>query len=452
MTRLPPPGERLQSWSAGALAVILAVAVLVMFIPRPWIDPTLFQTGLFLLGGVWAIALVVRPFELRFRLPILPLACAAAWGLLQLAAHWTTGRADTRVAVLAWLGNLLAFFLAMQVCASSRVRRKFLNAVLCFAFVLSVVSVVQYFSQDGKIFWLFPTGESAVLGPFVNRDQYAAFIEMVLPLALLQALGGGSRGMGFAVVSAAMYASVIAGASRAGALLVTAEIVVVPLLSFARCGDGCRQHVGNPRRAGSLPRTDVNRPSATGWRGTLRVGAQSIQDSLGLGNRRTATINVWLLAFVFAAVAGWAVLWNRFQDPDPLRGRREMLADTVTMIHARPWAGFGLGTFRTAHPAYASVDFGAVVNHAHNDWAEWSADGGIPFGLLLLSIAIWSIPAGLRTVWGIGLIAVFIHSLVDFPLQKPVLELWLFTLLGIVAAETSPIAGPNRRHLPRRRN
>jgi O-antigen ligase len=204
--------------------------------------------------------------------------------------------------------------------------------------------------------------------------------------------------------------------------------------------------------AGSLPRTDVNRPSATGWRGTLRVGAQSIQDSLGLGNRRTATINLWLLAFVFAAVAGWAVLWNRFQDPDPLRGRREMLADTVAMIHARPWAGFGLGTFRTAHPAYASVDFGAVVNHAHNDWAEWSADGGIPFGLLLLSIAIWSIPAGLRTVWGIGLIAVFIHSLVDFPLQKPVLELWLFTLLGIVAAETSPIAGPNRRHLPRRRN
>jgi hypothetical protein len=177
--------------------------------------------------------------------------------------------------------------------------------------------------------------------------------------------------------------------------------------------------------AGSLPRTDVNRPSATGWRGTLRVGAQSIQDSLGLGNRRTATINLWLLAFVFAAVAGWAVLWNRFQDPDPLRGRREMLADTVAMIHARPWAGFGLGTFRTAHPAYASVDFGAVVNHAHNDWAEWSADGGI---------------------------AVFIHSLVDFPLQKPVLELWLFTLLGIVAAETSPIAGPNRRHLPRRRN
>ena len=158
---------------------------------------------------------------------------------------------------------------------------------------------------------------------------------------------------------------------------------------------------------------------------------------------------MWLLAIVFVAVAGWAVLWNRFQDPDPLQGRREMLAGAVAMIHARPWTGFGLGTFRTAYPAYAPVDFGAVVNHAHNDWAEWAADGGIPFALLLLSLAIWSIPAGFRTVWGIGLIAVFIHCTVDYPLQKPVLELWLFTLLGAQAAETcQPIA--TRQHRIRR--
>ena len=228
------PSERLQNWSARALALILAVAVSVMFVQRPWIDPTLFQAGLFLLGGVWAIALVVRPFELRLSLPLIPLACAVAWGVLQLAARWTAGRADTGVAVLAWTGNLLAFFLAMQVCASSSVRRKFLATVLSFAFVLSVVSVVQYFSQDGKIFWLFPTNDSLVLGPFVNRDQYAAFIEMVLPLALFEALGGGSHGLGFAAVSAAMYASVIAGASRAGAILATAEIVLVPLIGRRR--------------------------------------------------------------------------------------------------------------------------------------------------------------------------------------------------------------------------
>lgn len=228
--------QRFQLWSAYFLALVMAVAVLLMFVPRLWINPTLFQAGLFLLGGVWAAALVVRPFELRFSLPMIPLAGAVAWGLLQLAAHWTAGRADTWVAVLAWAGNLLAFFLAMQVCVSPGIRRQFLDTLLYFAFALSVVSVLQYFSWDGKIFWLFPTSGTAALGPFVNRDQYAAFIEMMLPLALVPALDGGPRALRFAAISAAMYASVIAGASRAGALLVTAELVIVPLLLRTKAG------------------------------------------------------------------------------------------------------------------------------------------------------------------------------------------------------------------------
>jgi O-antigen ligase len=383
----------------------MALAVLVMFILRLWINPTLFQAGLFLLGAAWAFALVIRPFELRFSPVLIPLSATVVWGLFQLYGGHTRSRWDTWVAVLAWLGNLLAFFLAMQVCASSRVRRRFLDTLLYFAFVLSVVSVVQYFSSDGKIFWFYDTYDSAVLGPFLNRDQYAAFIELVLPLALVQAFRGGPPSLRFSVIAAAMYASVIAGASRAGALLTTAEIIVVPAIFWAK-GKFGREKLGS------------------------------------------AAIHVGLLAFVFVAVVGWAVLWSRFQDPDPLKGRREMLADTISMVRAKPYFGFGLGTFQTAYPAYASIDFGAIVNHAHNDWAEWAADGGIPFSLLLLWIAGWSLPKAFKTIWGVGLIAVFAHSYVDFPLQKPVLELWTFVLLGALAAETAKTGKTARPELP----
>ena len=393
MTRLSPPNERFQSLSAHFLALTMAIAILVMFFPGRWINPSLFQAGLFLLGASWAIALVLHPFELRFSTVLIPLSATVAWGLLQLAIGYTTDRWDTWMAVLTWLGNLWACFLAMQVCASSGIRRRFLDTLLYFAFVLSVVSVVQYFSWDGKIFWIFPTYDSAVLGPFVSRDQYAAFVEMLLPMAIVQTLRGGPQSLRFAVISAAMYASVIAGASRAGALLTTGEIIVIPTILWAK-------------------------------------------GHLGRDKLRSATMNVWLLAFVFVAVVGWAVVWSRFEDPDPLKGRREMLADTISMVRTRPYFGFGLGTFRTAYPAYGSVDFGAVVNHAHNDWAEWAADGGIPFSLLLVSIAIWCLPKAFKTVWGVGLIAVFVHSGVDYPLQKPVLDLWLFALIGVLAAET----------------
>ena len=195
MTSLAPPNERWQRVSAHFLAFIMAIAVLVMFFPGRWINPSLFQAGLFLLGASWAIALVVRPFQLRFNLVLIPLSATVAWGLLQLAAGYTETRWDTWMAVLTWLGNLTACFLAMQVCADSGIRRRFLDLLVYFAFVLSVVSVVQYFSWDGKIFWIFPTYDTAVLGPFVSRDQYAAFMEMLLPLAIVQTLRGGRQSL-----------------------------------------------------------------------------------------------------------------------------------------------------------------------------------------------------------------------------------------------------------------
>jgi hypothetical protein len=398
MTRLLPPDERLQRWSAYFLAATMSVAVLVMFVYRLWINPTVFQAMLFTLGVVWAVALTIRPFQLHFSVVLIPLSCTVAWGLVQLGAGWTIGRTDTWEAVLEWFGNLLAFFLAMQVCARSGIRRRFLQTLLYFAFVLSVVAVLQYFSAGGKIYWFYQSYRSAALGPFLNRDQYAAFIEMVLPLALLEALAGGSRSIGSAVIAATLFATVIAGASRAGALLVTAEIVAIPLVLWAK---------GRRNR----------------------------------GQMRTATVNLWLLALVFAAVVGWTVLWARFDDPDPLKGRREMLRGTVAMVQARPIHGFGLGTFITAFPAYALADFGTVVNAAHNDWVEWAAVGGIPFSLLLLWIAIWSVPKGFKSVWGIGLVAVFVHSIVDFSLQRPVIDLWLFALLGVLAADTRTPSG-----------
>ena len=341
------------------LAIILPAAILAMFAGRPWIDPTLALAALFVLACGWAVAVALGRRSFRWSFPAIPLASAVAWGV--------AGPCNTTLAALTWAGNLLVFCLALQV------GRPLLKPLLAFASVLCVVSVLEYFS--GASSW----------GPFVNRDHYAAFIELVLPLALAGAFSGGRQSLRYAVISAAMYASVIACASRAGAILTTAEIAVLW---------GCRQ-ARHPGR---------------GW---LVAG----------------------LAGVFVFVAGGATLWHRFQDPDPLGGRPAILASTLAMVRARPWTGFGLGTFRTVYPAYASVDFGAAVEHAHNDWAEWAADGGIPFSLLLLSIAIWSVRRVGRAPWAIGAIAVFLHALVDFPLQKPALELWLFALLGVLAAE-----------------
>jgi hypothetical protein len=40
----------------------------------------------------------------------------------------------------------------------------------------------------------------------------------------------------------------------------------------------------------------------------------------------------------------------------------------------------------------------------------------------------------LRSVWGVGVLAVFVHSLVDYPLERPALAGFFFVFLGVVEA------------------
>jgi hypothetical protein len=47
-------------------------------------------------------------------------------------------------------------------------------------------------------------------------------------------------------------------------------------------------------------------------------------------------------------------------------------------------------------------------------------------------------PPAVRTLWGIGIIAVFLHCAVDYPMQqRPALAAFFFALAGAIAANHS---------------
>lgn len=377
--------------SAVTLLLLLCFAVLTLWTPGRW-ALSAFQTGVFALGIAWAVGIMFRPIPVRGSFLLIPFGGAALWGPLQLLLGTTVYRHETWNASLYWLTAFVLVFLSLQALAQAEARRAFLRAMLCFGFVLSVLAVVQLFTSEGKVFWIFPTRyTSGVLGPFVYHNNYAAFIQLLLPLALVEALRDHRRALLYAVMASAMFASVIASASRAGAALVTLEIAVVLALALAR--------------------------DLVPWR------------KLGFAVAKLA-----LLTAVFTAVVGWQVLWDRFRQPDPFIHRREILLSSLEMAKERPWFGFGLGTFETAYPAYARFDIGLVVNHAHNDWAEWLAEGGAPFLLMLAAAAAWTVRPAVRSVWGIGVLSVLAHALVDYPMQRLGLAAWVFVLMGALAA------------------
>src|SRR6202043_3433895 len=100
--------------------------------------------------------------------------------------------------------------------------------------LVSLLVVTQYFTSQGKVFWLFPTPQDHVLGPFLYKNQCAASIELLFPLAVYQSLVDNRHSPLYMAMAAIMFAAVVTAASRAGAVLVVGELAAVTLLAWRR--------------------------------------------------------------------------------------------------------------------------------------------------------------------------------------------------------------------------
>jgi hypothetical protein len=371
-----------------ALAALLFFGILTLWVQELWAW-ALVQVGIFLLAGLR----LLRKDPIRIRAAFLPLWAAAVWPLLQLALGQTAGRGETWLAALNWITFLLMFLLACDTFDDAEACSWFLKAAALGGAFVAVLSVAQKYSSGGKIFWVFPSGYTAdVLGPFVNRNQYAAWIELLLPIALYLAVTNHRSRVLYGIAAAIMLSSVIAGGSRTGSALVLAETVGVIIIFAAR---------------NNVPRKVL------------------IMRSMQFAG----------LVAIAVAVAGTETLRTRLDalGPEPLRA--DALHASIKMAVDRPWMGIGLGTWSTMYPRYAGIDTGVFMNQAHNDWAQWAAEGGVPFLLLMLLFVACLLRPAFRSIYGLGIIAFLLHAFLDYPMQqRPALAGWFFVMAGAAVA------------------
>ncbi len=333
--------------------------------------------------SVGAIAIWRAP-RMRLRIAI-PLAVIALGGPAELAMGSTVYGYHTLDASLR-MAALVAVAIASAAafrCTSSR--DTLIRTLAWLGFAVAIIGVVAHaLAREGDA-WGF----------FASRNKFAQFLELALPAALWRACSGSASAI---AIAASIFAAGLASASRAGAILLAIEMV------------GCA----------ILLRSRMKRASR--W----KLAATSV---------------------LLIAIAGVSQLRSRLDQPDPLEDRREFARSAVSMIGDRPWRGFGLGTFIDVYPAYAIFDPGAIVDHAHNDWLEWAAEGGVGFLAAWAALGMAILPVAVRSIWGIGALAVFLHALVDYPFARFGIAAWVFVIIGALAQraieKSRPATAPN---------
>ncbi|HEY6293727.1 MAG TPA: O-antigen ligase family protein [Terriglobia bacterium] len=167
----------------------------------------------------------------------------------------------------------------------------------------------------------------------------------------------------------------------------------------------------------------------------------------------------WLLGLlVFTLVAVGYGLWiglgdvlQRFQtlshgtqDYD-IATRLAFSRDALGMIRDYPWTGSGLGTFVVAFRHYQANFTTLFIEHPHNDYVEFAAEAGVvgaallflPIAYLLIKMiaTFLSDPRRYRPSVLLGcvgsVLAILVHSVMDFNLQIPANALILAVVLGI---------------------
>lgn len=386
-----------------SLLLLLLFALLSAWVADPW-PVHLLRAGVFGLAVIWLVGRIRDGDRVRLHLWLAAPLLVVLVGACQIAAGRTVYGWRTWDASLGWLANAVFLFLALQSFSNAGQRDRWLRWFVLAGFGLCVLSILQLYTSDAKVFWTFTTQRSAfVLGTLGYKNHYAAFVELLFPVAIWQASRGRNRVV-YIAMAGMIAASAVAAVSRAGVGLV--------ILEFGACLLALRAQ----RRVS--------------WR------------SAGLA------AGVFTLAAVSSVgVFGWEQFWEKLHGGDD---RMRIYAGAVDLIRERPWTGFGLGTWTTVYPAFAHFDEGLFMNAAHNDWLQWAGDGGLATAAVLLVLAASTLVRAYRSVWGIGIPVLFLHAVVDFPFQLPALAVTLFTLLGVLAAAGSAIVEPSELSRVRR--
>jgi O-antigen ligase len=388
--------------------------------------------------GLWGIKIIAdKKIEVRLPATVWPLVALLVYGFFQsieFNGQRTSLSMDveaTRAALPVLFFLIVGFLIAANFLNTPERLRSFVTFMIFFGFAVAVFAMIQNFTWNGKFYWFRPTSTGG-FGPFVNRNHYAGFIEMLIPLPIALVLTRAVRKdlwLMYAFVAILMGISVVISLSRGGVISILASLVFISIVKVRRGKTLAKRGAASAHK--------VHTPSL--WL-KRAVGITAIAGILVGGT-------FWLGAEPFLSrVANSIDQAKASGAAENFMNREWIWRNTWAMIGEHKVFGVGLGAYETAFPAYRISNAEEIVTHTHNDYLQILADGG----LIGSAIAVWFLALLFRDIWqssqakdpwlaaaalggGASIFAMLIHSLFDFNLQIPSNALVFLILCAIVS-------------------
>ncbi len=328
----------------------------------------------------------------------------------------------------------LFYVLTVQLLKEKTTLQTTAIVIVLFGGLLAFSSILQFYMTEDMALWFRHTPRnSIVVGPYANHNHYAGLMEMIFPVVLgiflfyRPRIGSSSLLKGIAEMMSQEKANIHILIGTAALL-----IVVSIFVSLSR---------------GAMISTCLSLVLFTFF---------LLNRKINKGNT-ILILSVIMVSALCIGWFGWDQIFERFARLKNAQGviyesRLDFWKDTGNIISHFTLTGSGMGTFSHVYPIFRTVTSNWFLTHAHNDYLELLAEGGI-IGFCLAALFLitffyktYTVFSKRRDAFSIylymgcatGMVSILFHSMTDFNTHIGANGLWFFFLagLGVSAANT----------------
>ena len=320
----------------------------------------------------------------------------------------------TAVALALYVSFALLLVGLTRVFAVDHVRRT-VEALTLVAVAVALAGIVQKPLYAGRVLGIWePQSGGNPFGPFVNKNHFAGWMLMVLPLTLALLCAGLEQGMR-GLRAGWRYKVLWLSSPEANRLVLLGAAAMLMVLSLVLT----MSRSGMSALATSL--------LMTGW-----VVARGLK-----GRWRRAALMAYLVLLIVTTIAwvGADAIIARFSEASwsEFNNRRGAWSDALSVSADFRLSGVGVNGYATAARFYQSHNVESFFGEAHNDYLQLMAEGGVLVGvpaaicavLLLRDVRRRGKEDSSSTTWWLrrgalmGLLAIGLQETVEFSLQMP---------------------------------